>query len=318
MNTLIKAKFSFIFGRKEFTMFFVLLGMIIVSAIISPTFRSIDNILNILNQNAIIGVMSIGMAFVLITGAFDLSVSSTVALTGITSTYFFREYGFVAGIVTGLTVGVLMGLANGLLVTKIRINPFVATLGMMTIGRGIVFIVTNGFPVMGVPSKYGVIGMGKVGPIPIAAGIWLIFAAITYLVMRYTKFGQYIYAIGGSETASWLSGINTVKIKILAFVICGVFASLGGIILTLRVLMATADGATGYELTTIASCIVGGISIDGGRGSILSAVVGTLILGLILNMLQLTGVSSFWQSAITGLIILGAVGIDSVSNRKRD
>lgn len=313
-----KKKLKVLFGHKESTMFLVLLGMVALSAVISKDFLSVKNLLNILNQNAIIGIMTIGMTFVLITGAFDLSASSTVALTGVISAYCFREYGLLTGLILGLLVGVVMGLCNGVLVSKIKINPFVATLGMMSIGRGAVFIITSGIPVMGVPMKYNVIGMGKIGPVPIAASIWLLFAAAAYLFMKNTKFGQYLYAIGGSERASWLSGINTEFVKIMAFVLCGVFAALAGIIMTFRISMAAADGATGYELTTIASCIVGGISVDGGRGSIICAVIGTLILGLILNILQLTGVSTFWQQAVTGIIILGAVGIDSFSNGKRD
>lgn len=318
MNTLEKPKLSFLFGKKELTMLFVLIGMVIISSIISPAFRSTENILNLFNQNAIIGIMAIGMTFVLITGAFDLSVSSTVALTGVVGTYLFKEFGFVVGVTGGLLVGIIVGLINGLLITKARISPFVTTLGTMSIVRGIVFIITNGFPVMGVPSAYNVLGMGKIGPFPIAASVWLILAVIVYYLMRYTRFGQYVYALGGNENAAWLSGVKTANIKILAFVLCGFFASLAGIIIICRVMIATADAATGYELTTIASCFVGGISVDGGKGNVFSSVIGTLIFGLILNMLQLVGVSSFWQTAITGAVILAAVGIDSLSSRKRD
>ena len=136
--------------------------------------------------------------------------------------------------------------------------------------------------------------------------------------MKHTKFGQYVYALGGNENAAWLSGINTDKIKIFTFVISGLFASLGGLFFVFKVLLATADMASGYELTTIASCIVGGVSLTGGRGNVFGAVIGALILGLILNILQLTGVSVYYQSTITGIIILGAVGIDSFSNRNKD
>ncbi len=304
--------------KRENTMFFVLIGMFIVSGIISPTFRSIENIFNIFNHNAVYGTIALGMSFVLITGAIDLSVSSTAALTAIVSTHLFREFGFVIGVAGGLSVGCIMGLVNGLLITKAKINYFVTTLGTMTIGRGIIYIVTNGFPVMGVPRAYGVIGLGKIGPFPISASIWIVLAVVLFFVLRYTTFGQYLYAIGGNENASWLSGVKTQKLRILAFMYCGMLASLGGVLLNLRVLMATADACQGYELTAIAGCIVGGISLEGGRGNILGSVIGTIILGLILNLIQLLGVNPFWQSAITGMIILGAVGIDSLSNTKRD
>jgi ribose/xylose/arabinose/galactoside ABC-type transport system permease subunit len=318
MSTQVNPKLKILFGKKELTMFAVLIVMIIISAIISPTFRSPENIFNLFNQNAIIGIMAIGMTFVLITGAFDLSVSATVALTGVISTMLFKEFGFIIGVLGGLLIGAMVGLVNGLLVAKVKISPFVTTLGTMSLVRGMVFIITEGFPVVGVPREYNLLGMGKIGPIPIAASVWIVFACIVYFLMRYTRFGQYLYALGGNERATWLSGVKTDNIKILAFVLCGVFASFAGIVIVSRVLIATADAATGYELTTIASCFVGGISVDGGKGNVFSSVIGTLIFGLILNMLQLLGVSSFWQTAITGIVILVAVGIDSVSNRKRD
>lgn len=319
MNANKKSKLSKFLMKREYTMFFVLVAMVIISGIISPTFRSVENIINIFNQNAMIGVMALGMSVVLIGGAFDLSVGSTAALTGIVAAFLFREYGFAAGLLGGLAVGCIIGFINGLLITKIKINSFVATLGMMTIARGLVYIITTGLPVTGVPREFNFIGIGKIGGIiPVAASIWIILAVVLYLIMKHTKFGQYVYALGGNENAAWLSGINTDKIKIFTFVISGLFASLGGLFFVFKVLLATADMASGYELTTIASCIVGGVSLTGGRGNVFGAVIGALILGLILNILQLTGVSVYYQSTITGIIILGAVGIDSFSNRNKD
>lgn len=300
------------------TMLLVLVGMMLISAAISPSFRSIANILNLFNQNAVYGVMALGIAFVAITGCIDLSISSTVALTCVVAAHLFRDYGLLAGVVGGIAVGVAFGFLNGILVAKAKISYFVVTLGTMTIGRGLVYIITNGFPVTGVPVKYNYIGIGKIGPVPVAAAIWLLLALALYFVFKNTRFGQYLYALGGNESASWLSGVNTDRMRILAFTWCGVFGSLAGILMTLRVLTATADAATGYELTAIAACIVGGISLDGGRGNVLSSITGTLILGLILNLLQLMGVSSFYQSTLTGIIIIGAVGIDSFAKRKKD
>lgn len=306
-------------NKKAWTMVLVLIGMVILSSILSPSFRSPRNFLNILNQNSIYGIMALGMGCVILTGAIDLSVGSTAALAAVIATPLFRDYGFLAGLLGGLAVGVCMGLLNGILVTKCKISYFVTTLGTMQIGRGAVYIITSGIPIQGVPQQYNVIGMGKLwGVIPIAALIWFCCAIAIYLVMKYTQFGQHIYAVGGSERAAWLSGVNTGNIRILSFVLSGGFAALAGIVLNLRVLMATADACQSYEMTAIASCIVGGISMDGGRGSILSSITGALIMGLILNILQLLGVSSYWQTAVTGAIIIGAVAIDSISNRKRD
>jgi ribose/xylose/arabinose/galactoside ABC-type transport system permease subunit len=299
--------------RREFTMLFVLIGMIIVSAVISPVFRSPGNIMNILNQNAIYGLIAIGMSFVLVSGDFDLSVGSTAALTGIVSALFFRNYGPVAGFAGGLAVGIFVGLANGLIIMKLKINAFVATLGTQTIARGATYIITSAHPVSGIPKPLNIIGIGKIGPIPIAALFWLVIAVVMYCIMKFTVFGQYVYSVGGNKKASWLSGVNVSRIKIIAFLLSGLFASFAGFIIIFRLMIATSDAAMGYELTAIASCVVGGVSLEGGRGSVLGSVIGTLIFGLILNMLQLLGISSFWQSAITGFVILVVVGIDSFS-----
>lgn len=298
-------------------MFFVLLGMILVSAVISPSFRSINNFLNILNQNAIYGLMAIGISFVIVTGSMDLSVGSTAALSGMVAAMLFRDYGMAAGFIGGIAVGAVVGLINGVAIIKLKLAPFVVTMGTMYIARGITYIITNAHPVSGIPVALNVIGIGKIGPIPVAALIWFVLAVIMYCVMRYTVFGQYIYAIGGSENATWLSGVNVNKIRVISYVISGVFASLAGFIIIFRLMIATADAATSYEMTAIASCVIGGISLNGGRGSVIGSVIGTLVFGLILNMLQLLGISSFWQSTITGLVIIIVASIDSLSNSRK-
>lgn len=306
-------------NKKAWTMVLVLIGMIVLSSILSPSFRSPRNLLNILNQNSIYGIMALGMGCVILTGAIDLSAGSTAALAAVIATPLFRDYGFAAGVLGGLATGVIVGLINGLLVTKCKITYFVTTLGTMQIGRGVVYIITSGIPIQGVPTAYNVIGMGKLwGVVPIAALIWFVCVLIMHLILKYTQFGQHVYAVGGSENAAWLSGVDTNKIRVLSFMLCGFFCALSGVVLNLRVLMATADACQSYEMTAIASCIVGGMSMDGGRGVIPSSITGALIMGLILNILQLLGVSSYWQTAVTGAIIIGAVAIDSVSGRKRD
>lgn len=321
MTTIKTTKGKFMKGKnkKAWTMVLVLIGMIVLSSILSPSFRSPRNLLNILNQNSIYGIMALGMGCVILTGAIDLSAGSTAALAAVIATPLFRDYGFAAGVLGGLATGVIVGLINGLLVTKCKITYFVTTLGTMQIGRGVVYIITSGIPIQGVPTAYNVIGMGKLwGVVPIAALIWFVCVLIMHLILKYTQFGQHVYAVGGSENAAWLSGVDTNKIRVLSFMLCGFFCALSGVVLNLRVLMATADACQSYEMTAIASCIVGGMSMDGGRGVIPSSITGALIMGLILNILQLLGVSSYWQTAVTGAIIIGAVAIDSVSGRKRD
>ena len=304
---------------KEFTMLIVLVIMIIICIFINPVFISMSNVMNLLAQNSIIGVMALGMVFALITGSFDMSVSSTGALTAVVSTYMFIEFGLAAGIFTGLCVGIAVGLINGLLVTKVGVNAFVTTLGTQTSVRGLVYIITGAKPITGIPADYNFIGMGKIGGIfPVPALIWIILAVIMAFVLKKTRFGQYVYATGGNRKAAWLSGVNTDNIKISALVLSGLFAAIGGLIYTLRILMCTADGMDGYELKVMTACIVGGTSLDGGKGSISGCIIGTFIMGIILNILQLAGVSSFWQDAITGIILIGAVAIDSITARRRE
>lgn len=302
---------------RAWSMLFVMLLMILISSLISPMFFSYINLMNILNQNAIYGIMAVGMACVLVCGCIDLSVGSIAALAGVITVPVFEHYGLIPGIMVGIIVGIMVGFVNGTLVTRVGIAPFVVTLGMQQAVRGIVYLITNGVPVKGVPSAFNFIGYGKIAGIPVSAIIWVTLAVVMYLIMRYTTFGQHLYSVGGNETASWLSGVNVKKIKTSAYMLSGMFAAIAGVLMTLRVLQATADAGTAYETTAIASCIVGGIAMEGGQGSVLSSIVGAIIMGLILNLLQLMGVSSYWQSTVTGVIIIGAVALDCIINRKR-
>lgn len=295
----------------------ILIGMFITFSVISPHFRGSVNILNIFEQNAVIGILACGMAYMIIIGGFDLSVGSVVALTGVTVGLILRDSpnAFPLAILCGLAVGAAVGLTNGLLISKVGINPFVTTLGMMVICRGLVFVITRGKPIYGFPMHYNVIGMGKLGPIPIPMLIWGVMVLIAYVGLKYTRFGQYVYAAGGSETVARLSGISISHMKILTAGLMGLLASVGGIVLVFRVMAALPQAGAGYELTAIAAAVVGGCALGGGKGGVLGTIVGTLILGVIINALHLLGVSAYWESAVTGMIILMAVGIDSVSRK---
>ena len=296
---------------------FVLIGMFIAFSVVSPQFRSAINISNIFEQNAVIGVIACGMAFMLIIGGFDLSIGSVAALTGILVAMVLRNSpnAIFLAILCGLAVGGGVGLSNGLLISKVGINPFVTTLGMMVVSRGLVFVITVGKPVYGFPMRYNVVGMGRLGPIPIPMIIWGLVVFIAHIVLKYTRFGQYVYAVGGNETVARLSGINADRMKILTATLTGFLASLAGIVLVLRVMTALPQAATGYELQAIAAAVVGGCALGGGIGGVAGTVVGTLILGVIINALHILGVSAYWESAVTGMVILIAVGIDVLSRK---
>ena len=289
-NTLLRSVFS----SREVTIFFILLAMMAISAIVSPSFRSLGNIGNIFNQNAMYGLMAIGMSFVLIGGGMDL-----------------------LGAVLALVIGIVVGAVNGLIIIYLKLPPFIVTLGTMYIARSACLILTEAHPVSGFPSWVSTIGIGKWHGFPIAAMIWVILAVILNWVLKRTKFGQYVYALGGNERAAWLSGVNVNKIRILTYIINGVFAALAGLIVVSRLMIATGDANEGYEMIAIAACVIGGVSMNGGRGSVVGSIFGALIYGLIVNMLQLLGVSGFWQQAVTGTVIIVVSCIDSMSSAKK-
>ena len=295
----------------------ILFGMFAVFAIISPPFRSMVNILNIFEQGSVLGIVACGMAFMIIVGGFDLSVGSTAALTGMVVGLILRDHpnAFIPAIAAGLGIGVTVGLLNGLMITKVGINPFITTLGMMVIVRGLVFVLTTGKTIYGFPDRFNMIGMGKIGPVPVPMIIWGLVVLACHVVLKYTRFGQYTYAVGGNETVAHLSGINVDNTKIMAAVITGFLASVAGIVLVFRVMAALPQAAASYELYAIAAAVVGGCALGGGVGGVLGTVIGTLVLGVIINGLHIVGVSSYWESTVTGVIILLAVGIDVLSRR---
>jgi ribose/xylose/arabinose/galactoside ABC-type transport system permease subunit len=295
----------------------ILIGMVITFSIISPHFLSKANIYNILDQNVVFGIMACGMAFMIITGGFDLSVGSTAALTGVVVAFILKRYpdALLIAVLAGLGIGALAGLCNGMLISKVGINPFITTFGMMVVIRGMVFGVTEGRSIYDFPFKYNIIGMGKIGVFSIPLMIWIFVVVICYVILRHTKFGQYVYAVGGNEKVAHLSGVNVDGIKILTAIVCGILASLGGIVLVFRVMSALPQAGTMYELYAIAAAVLGGCSLKGGVGSVLGTVIGVLLLGVVINGLHMVGVSAYWEQTITGLIIIFAVAIGVISQK---
>lgn len=295
----------------------ILIGMVITFSIFSPHFLSKANIYNIFEQNVVFGIMACGMAFMIITGGFDLSVGSTAALTGVVVAFILKGYpeALFFAVLAGLSIGALAGLCNGILISKVGINPFITTFGMMVVIRGMVFGFTEGRSIYDFPFKYNVIGMGKIGVFSIPLMIWIFVVIVCYIVLRHTKFGQYVYAVGGNEKVAHLSGVNVDGIKILSAIVCGILASLGGIVLVFRVMSALPQAGTMYELYAIAAAVLGGCSLKGGVGSVLGTVIGVLLLGVVINGLHMVGVSAYWEQTVTGLIIIFAVAIGVISQK---
>lgn len=297
-----------------------LIGLALLCVIItfvSPAFMTLSNITNVFTQVSTNAIIAVGMTFVILTGGIDLSVGSTVAISGAFAASIIKSTNnvFLAIIVAGI-VGIVIGLINGLLISKGKLQAFIATLATMTIFRGVTLVFTNGTPISKLSESFVNIGNGKLGFIPIPVAITVIVFIIAVYVLTETRFGRYLYALGGNEDSARLSGINTNKIKTLVYVISGFASSIAGVIIASRIGSASPNAGTGFELDAIAAVVIGGTSLAGGEGRITGTLIGALIIGVLNNGLNLMNVSPFYQSIVKGLVILIAVLLDKKSRKK--
>jgi ribose/xylose/arabinose/galactoside ABC-type transport system permease subunit len=295
--------------------FILLVACIFVS---QPTFGTYQNLTNVLQQNSVIGIIACGMTFAIILGGFDLSVGSVTALASVVGATLMIDlgtFGIPIGIVGALVSCLLVGMTNGWLIAYLGVNPFVATLGTMTVVRGLIYVATNASPRFGVPYSFTTLGLGRLLGIPNAAILFLLVALLLGFVLHQTRFGHYIYAVGGNSLASAQMGVNAARVRFAVYVLVSACAALSGIILIGQTASATPQAALGYELTAIAAVIVGGASLGGGRGRMAGTIVGVFLLGVVANGLNLFGVSPFWQPVATGLILIVAVAFDGYSKR---
>ncbi|WP_097028388.1 ABC transporter permease [Clostridium peptidivorans] len=294
---------------------FVLIG--IVSAI-NPKFLTMYNILNIFRQVSIIGLIAFGMTFVIITGGIDLSVGATLALTSmIMGLMLVKGTSDLVAIPVALLLGVIFGGINGVLISKVKLQPFIATLATMTMFRGITMIISNGIPAMELTKKSSILNFfsqGKILNIPFPMILLIVFLVVLLLLLQNTVFGRGVYAVGGNEEAARLSSIPVNKVKILVYVVSGFMSALAGVILTSRLSSAQPTAGIGFELDAIAAVVIGGTSLSGGKGKIFGTFLGVLIIGVLNNGLNIIGVSAFYQQFIKGLVILLAVILDRKSN----
>lgn len=290
--------------------------MCILLSILSPHFMTISNILNIALQSSINAILALGIMFVIITSGIDLSIGSILALSSVCMGLGIKGgYGFFASLLIGIIIGTICGLVNGFLITKLNIAPFIVTLGMMSVARGLALVITKGYPLSGMPEALRALGRGTMLGIPVPVIITIIMMAISILLLNYTKFGRYLYAIGGNEESTKLSGINVNVIKIWAYTWCGFMASLAGIILAARLNSAQPIAGSGYELDAIAASVIGGVSLSGGEGTAVGTILGALIMGVLRNGLNLLNVSSFWQQVVIGCVVIAAVGVDKIQKK---
>ena len=293
-----------------------LLGLfliVIVITILNPSFMTTDNVLNILRQVSISALIAFGMTFVILTGGIDLSVGSTLALTGaVAATMLASGIDPVLTMLAALLLGAVLGAINGVIIAKGKVAPFIATLATMTIYRGLTLVYTDGRPVSGLGNEitFQMLGKGYFFGIPVPVCTMILAFIALYVIMHKTTFGRRVYAVGGNEAASKLSGINVDRIKIAVYSLTGMLAALSALILTSRLNSAQPTAGTSYELDAIAAVVLGGTSLTGGKGWIFGTLVGALIIGVLNNGLNLIGVSSFFQQVVKGIVILIAVLID--------
>lgn len=291
-----------------------LLGL--VFTILTRKFLTVSNIVNVLQQSTINGCVALGMTLVIITGGIDLSVGSIMALSGMIMAQL-----MVAGtpvgvaLLAGVLLGVACGAVNGILISKIKLQPFLVTLGTMSVYRGVTLIISDGLPVRGLPGSFSNMmnALNRSFPVPII--ILLVFTVILFLVVKYSKYGQYVFAIGGNEEATRLSGINTGLVKVGTYAISGLACSLAAIIFLGRLAAADPQAGASYEMNAIAAAAIGGASLAGGKGSLIGTIIGVLILQTLNNGLTLLNVQSFYQTLAIGLIIIAATIIDRYSSK---
>ncbi len=306
--------------RTWLTRYGLVAALIVIGAALAlakPAFLSPLNLLTVLRQISINGILAVGVTYVLLTGGVDLSLGSLVALTGVVAACFAHpgDYPVFVPVAAGILAGGLCGAANGMVVTLGRVAPFIVTLGMMAVARGLALVISGGRPVSNLSPSFNAIGSGSLLGVPVPVLILAAVAALSWLFLARTRHGRYIYAVGGNENAARASGLPVGGIKVLAYTVCGGLAGLAGVILASRITTGQPNAGVAFELDAIAAAVIGGTSLSGGVGGVAGTLLGALLMGVINNGLDLLNVSSYYQQIVKGLIIVGAVWLDRKAPR---
>jgi ribose transport system permease protein len=285
--------------------------------ILSPYFFSVNNLLTVATQTAVIAIIAIGQTYVLITGGIDLSIGSNIALAGMISGLCMQAHVPVSlSIVAGLLMGMLAGATSGALIAYAKIPPFIATLGTMTIVRGVSLTLTQAIPISGLPKSFTVFGTGDILGIPNPAIIMVLLVVIFGFILAKTKLGRHVYATGSNFEAARLSGVNTKKVLMTVYIFSGLLAAFAGLIMAGRIISAQPTAGDGYELDAVASSVIGGTSTMGGEGSAAGTLIGAFVIGILRNGLNLIGVSPFIQKIVIGIVIVGSVFLDRIQRKE--
>jgi inositol transport system permease protein len=306
--------------------------MMAIFALLEPGFLSSLNLFNVMRQISIEGLIAIGMTFVILTAGIDLSVGSLVAVAGLVAAMIAKGstassfslsasgeqgYGWFVAMMGAISVGLAGGFIQGMAITRLKVPPFVVTLGGLSIFRGLALMISASGPISGFDAAYRWWGKGRIGPVPVPVVIFLAAATIAFVVLRYTRYGRQIYAVGGNREAARLSGVNVQRVLLSVYVIIGFLAGLAGFVLSARLNSSEAVAGTGYELTVIASVVIGGTSLFGGVGTIFGTVVGSILIGVLINGLVLMNVNPYVQQITIGLILVAVVAFDQFAKSRR-
>lgn len=295
---------------KKYNLLLLIVFFILVASILSPRFLTFQNFFNLLQQSAIVGIVAVGMTFVILTGGIDLSVGSHVAFAGMVASILSKDIGLgvFPSYLAAVLCGAIFGWMTGFFITTFNIPPFITSLAMMTSLRGMALLVTNGKPVFGLGAPFRFLGAGFLfDSIPVSGLVWVIITIIAHFILRYLPFGRKFYAIGGNESAAYLSGIKTKRITASAYIISGALSAFAGVMLAAWLSTGQPNAGSGLELDAIASVVIGGTSLSGGIGGVVGTFGGVFLMTIISNILNLVGVPSYFQQIVKGIIILLAL-----------
>lgn len=311
--------FRSLFDAQESMIFVIFVLFCLVLSIVAPNFLTARNISNVVRQFSMITIVAVGMTFVIITGGIDLSVGGIVAFVGVSVAWLIVKVQMPIwlAILLGIAMGSFLGYINSLLIVRVNLPPFIATLGMMQVSRGLVLALTKGYPIRPFPEKFLQFGHGEIGVIPVPIVIMLIVILLAHLFLSKTSMGRYIYYVGSNREAAELSGIKVKKVLTLAYVLAGFTSSIAAIILTARLSSAQSNMGEGWELDAIAAVVIGGASLSGGEGSIIGTLIGAALMGVIRNSLILLHVSAYWQTVVIGCVIIAAVTVDQMRQKRK-
>lgn len=305
---------------KKYGNVFVIIALIIIFTLLNPVFLSVYNFMNIVRQIAMVGIISVGFTFVLIGGGLDLSVGAQIAFMNVCVATMITNWGFspIISVIVGLLLTTLIGLFNGYVISKTSIPPLIATLAMQTILRGAGYLISGGYPIYGIPNGIKYLGQGYLfGVIPVPGLILIVIVLLGAFLLNKTYLGRHFYALGSNAEATRLAGINIHLTRTVTYAMLGLLTGLAGLIMLGRVGSAQPNIATNYEMNALTACVIGGVSINGGKGTVFGALLGAIVIGILNNGMSLAGANEYWQMVITGAVLLTVVLFDSLNHAKQ-